>query len=152
MDRRNIAALVYVIALHFAGISLPIVSPLIDAVVPSVASAPVKSDGFRVLIVEDVAARHTLPKEQEAALLSTEVSGYLNAHCVKSPSGQSEWRRLDAKATIADSETPFTREAMNIKRDSLPWLYAANGRKFFNGPYPKDVDSTLATLRKVGGQ
>lgn len=48
MDRRNIAALVYVIALHFAGISLPIVSPLIDAVVPF---AGVVSGPKEILIV-----------------------------------------------------------------------------------------------------
>ena len=124
----------------------------IDSVVP-VAGAPVAStDGLRVLIVEDVAARPSLSKDQAAALLSTDVTGYLNAKCIKSPSGQSEWRRLDASATIDASESKFVRDAMSIKRASLPWLYAVNGRKFYNGPLPKDVESTLATLRKVGGQ
>jgi len=89
--------------------------------------APIKVDGYRVLIVEDVTKRGELTADQLEALTSVEVMEYLDKTCVKN--GQlAEWRLLDYKADMSN-ESQLWKDAMQLKHDSLPWVFISNPPK-----------------------
>jgi hypothetical protein len=113
--------------------------------------SPIAGDGLRVLIVYESAELAKLPPGQATVLVSPEVRGYLDTHCVKGPDGTTaEWRVWDQNVPTG-AEAKLWQDAMARKRDRLPWLVVGNGRAGFEGPLPASVDETLKLLKLYGG-
>lgn len=51
----------------------------------------------------------------------------------------------DADMSQADE---VWRKAMGAPRDSIPWLYAVNGSRFYSGPPPKTTAEIIALIEK----
>jgi hypothetical protein len=114
--------------------------------------APIPGDGFRVLMVYESADLTKLPPDQLNVLYSQKVRDYLNTHCAKGPDGKTpEWRIWDANVPTG-AEAKAWQDAMNQKRDKLPWLIVSNGKTGFAGPLPPNTDATLRLLQQYGGQ
>lgn len=113
---------------------------------------PLGQDGLRVLIVEDVEQRTTLPASQRIIFSDPEIREYLEQHCVKDASGAPEYRILDHETNMADAP-PVWRDAMQRPRKSLPWIIiSAPPRGGTEGPLPASSDETLTLLRRWGGE
>lgn len=107
---------------------------------------PIEADGFRVLIVEDIAARSKLPQSQKIIFSSPDVRDYLEKHCAK------DGYRILPDGTNMEDADPSWQKAMKLERKSLPWIVvSAPPKGGTSEPLPKDVDSTLALLKKWGG-
>jgi hypothetical protein len=115
--------------------------------------APIPAAGLSVLIIEETAARSTLPREQLLTMTATgagSVRDYLVTHCVKGPNGWPEWRILD-KDTDMSNESKFWQDAMKLPRGAeLPWLMVTNGKAGYSGPLPKTQAETLKILKQYG--
>lgn len=107
---------------------------------------------IRVLVVLETADAGKLPKEQSAALLSTDVRSYLNSHCVLEADGKTHAWRIWDKDVNPSQEAVYWQKAFARPRKSLPWLVVSNGRQWSEGALPKDKDALLTLLRKYGGQ
>lgn len=111
--------------------------------------APIPGEGFRALFIVETSEIAKLPKEQLTVLTSRAIRDYLNLKCVKVGSTP-EYRIWDQNVNTAN-ESPAWQAAMNVKRDSLPWLIISTGKSGYSGPLPKTIDETLALLKKFGG-
>lgn len=117
---------------------------------PPPSPAPIPEAGFRALIVYESADLAKLPASQVAVLTSGEVRGYLNDKCATGPDGKTkEWRVYDANADVS-KESATWQKAMQIKRDSLPWLVISNGQAGYSGPLPATIADTLKLLKQWG--
>jgi len=117
---------------------------------PPPTPAPIPDVGFRVLIIEDAKNRINLPPEQFEVLFDEKIQDYLDSKCVKESSGTKAWRIWPDKVN-AKREAKYWQDALARKRDSLPWIIISDGKTGYEGPLPKDVDATLALLKKYGG-
>lgn len=113
-----------------------------------VPDGPIVGKGMRVLIVEETANRSKLPAAQSAILTSAQVTDYLDEHCAKEKNGSPAWRVFD-KDTDLINEAKFWQDAMQRKRDSLPWIIVSKSPgRGFEGPLPANVTNTLELLKK----
>ena len=110
--------------------------------------APIPDAGFRVLIIEDAKNRIKLPKEQSAILFDKRVRDYFQTKCVTEPDNKTKAWRIWDKDTDASADLKLWQDAMKRRRDSLPWIIISDGKKGYEGPLPKDVDSTITLLKK----
>lgn len=111
---------------------------------------PIAGEGLRVLIVEDICKRPTLPLRQRMIFSDPMIRDYLDSHCVKED-GAPAFRILDSEADMRDA-APHWQEAMKRERKSLPWIVVSNSAKGgTEGPLPATADDTLALLKKWGG-
>lgn len=109
---------------------------------------PVKE--FRVLIVVESADLTKLPAKQQLILGSKRVADYLNEKCVK-VGNHPEWRIFDKDRNMKN-ESDVWRKAMELPRNSVPWIVIGNGvDEGHAGPLPATVDDTLLLLKKYGG-
>lgn len=121
------------------GCEIPIV-PTPDPVNPPdpVVVVPPVTDGLRVLIVEETAARRDLPTSQLAIFTSAPFRKFLAANNVKLRIWDDE---VDAEH---ESDAAF-RKLLEVPRASLPWL-VIGGAKPFSGPLPTTVEETQAVI------
>jgi len=110
--------------------------PIVDPIDPP----PFPSADLSVLIVEESSQRAALPYKQLSVLTSLQIRDYVTE------SG-GEIRVWD-KDVDAEYEAEKWRDALSKPRDSLPWIYIANGDKGYSGPLPKDVDKTKELIGK----
>jgi hypothetical protein len=117
----------------------------------SAAPPPLGQEGLRVLIVEDVEQRATLPVSQRIIFSDPAIREYLDQHCTKDASGNPEYRILDHQLDMTNAP-PVWRDAMKRPRKSLPWIIiSAPPRGGTEGPLPANSDETLALLKRWGG-
>lgn len=107
---------------------------------PDVDPAPFPSTGLSVLIVEETADRRELPLSQLSVLTSV-----LLREKVTQLGGEI---RVWDKDIEAEYEASKWREAMRKPRDSLPWIYIANGDKGFSGELPETLEKTIQLVEK----
>lgn len=117
---------------------------------PAPQPAPIPVPGFRVLILDETTERGNLSEEQISILTSTEVRAYLNEKCVKGPQGAPEYRVWD-KDVDAHFEATHWQQALQLPRESLPWIFISDGTRGYSGPLPKTIPETIELLRRFGG-
>lgn len=105
--------------------------------------------GLRVLFVYDPVIG--LPPPQDDIKNSTVLRDYLSKHCAKGVDGKTpEWRFFPTNEDMTN-ESATWKAIMARPRQSLPWLVIGNSAGGWEGPWPKDVQSTLELLRQYGG-
>jgi hypothetical protein len=121
-----------------------------DGVKPAPAApAPILEPGFRVLIVDEVMNRGSLPFSQRIIFTSVPLRKFLEANCVVDPKTKTpEFRFYDQNVDMKN-ELPRWQNAMKRPRSSLPWLLVSTGTTGYEGPLPKTVDETIALLKKI---
>lgn len=159
-DQKKAQTVALDIAVNVGAITPPVPvppgpGPVPPGPTPTPDPAPIPAAGLSVLIVEESAARSTLPREQLLTLTATgpgSVRDYLNTHCAKAANGWPEWRILD-KDTDMSGESQFWKDAMRLPRDDakLPWLMVTNGKGGYSGSLPATQAETMAILKKYGG-
>lgn len=111
----------------------PVVPPPVVVVEP--ATNPFSSENLAVLIVEDGSKRHQLPVSQVSVFTSAILDKWLKDNRV-------EARFWDITES-GELDAPKFREAAKVKRDSVPWIYVAHGRKGASQPLPLTVEKTI---------
>lgn len=119
-------------------------------VAPQTNPPPIPGEGLRVLVVEDILERPTLPLSQQVVFTSQKVQEYLSSHCAKSSDGSPGFRFLLEGTNMADAPKEW-QEAMARPRKELPWVVISNGKSGTEGPLPKSEEAMLAELQKWGG-
>lgn len=119
---------------------------------PPVPVPPAPAKELRAILVWERNA--ALPAAQQTALLSPAVAEYLDAHCVKTPTGKPEWRRWDQDTKFTDLAPPKLVELFNAAKPQfgqLPVLVVgSDGRADI---YPVTTEAQLlADLKKHGGE
>ena len=112
--------------------------------VPEPTPEPIRVGKISVLIVEETDDRDDLPFSQSEVLTAGTIRDYLDSHC-------DEWRLFDQDISTKNESAKW-QEAMQRKRDSLPWVLISNGTQGTEGPLPETVDDALSLLRKWGGE
>lgn len=114
---------------------------------------PMPITGLRVLIVYESSA--ALTREQLNIINSTALITYLNEKCVKSASGQPDWRRWD-KSTIditgLANETKIWQDLWPVVSPTLkklPALVIVNDTKSTVYDLPATEAETLAFIKKI---
>lgn len=107
-------------------------------------TVPIPYPGFRVLIVYE--SKFGVPP----VAIDSGVRNYLNAKCVKE-GGTAEFRIWD-KDTVTSYAPKLWQDAMARPRQTVPWIIISNGTSGHEGPLPTTVESTMALLKKYGGE
>lgn len=110
-------------------------------ILPAPSTAPFPTDKLSVLIVEETEDRIKLPRQQLAAITGTQWKAIV-------PTGQ--WRVLDQHVTLS-TESQWVKDALAVKRDSVPWLLISDGKAGFSGPMPENEADLIELLKKYGG-
>lgn len=111
-------------------LSVPHPAPKCDPV------QPIVSHELRVLIIEDVKQRASLPIAQRETLTSKEFRDFLKKNCVKGSDGVTpEFRILDAGSPLPPR---WQATVDKYPRKSLPWMYVTNGSKGLSVPLPEE--------------
>ncbi len=138
------------------GTPVPPVPPLPPGPVPPVPPAPpgpvpIPVDGLRVLIVEDRSKRSSLPPAQLSVLFDKSVRDYLDAKTVMGADAKThEWRiwdRGDDPTNVGGVWPAALKRANDKASGNYPWLIISDGKTGYEGPLPKDVDTTLNLLK-----
>lgn len=123
---------------------------------PNPTPAPIPESGLRVLIIEEVNNRSSLPRTQLTLLTSTSFRKFLNESCVKAniPNPVPEWRLFDKDSSL-DNESSLWKKAFQrfhnttiTPSPTVPWLIVSNGKKGFEGPLPKTEEETITLIKK----
>lgn len=131
-------------------------TPQPDPPDPNPTPAPIPEPGLRVLIIEEVNNRSSLPRTQLTLLTSTSFRKFLNESCVKAniPNPVPEWRLFDKDSSL-DNESSLWKKAFQrfhnttiTPSPTVPWLIVSNGKKGFEGPLPKTEDETITLIKK----
>ena len=117
--------------------------PPVPPVPPGPTPAPIPGPGLHALFVYESSTLTSLPAAQLAALYSKVVRDYMRSKSI-------DFRFYDADVSM-DGETQLWKDAMKLKRDSLPWVIISDGTKGLSGPMPADIDGTLKLLKTIGG-
>jgi hypothetical protein len=105
---------------------------------------------LRVLIVEESAARASLPAAQVEILAAKEIRDYAKGHCLEED-GLPAFRVFDKDDDLGKLPAAW-REIAKRPHKSLPWITVAVGGTYYDGPLPADIPATLALLKKYGGK
>ena len=130
----GLLAALLVFAVQDGGLPLPIVDPE--------RPAPIKVEGFHVLMVEETAKRGELPPSQAMIFTAKAVRDF-----VREKGGDEALRVLDQNDDMSQ-DLPLWREAMALPRQSVPWIVISNGRTGYEGPLPPTIDETLTLLNR----
>lgn len=95
---------------------------------------------LKVLIKYETAteAFRKLPASQVAQIQGPQLRKWFADH-------KAEWRIWD-KDTDVSYAPKFWQDAMKLPADSLPWIWASNGKGGFNGKLPLTGDETIKLL------
>lgn len=122
-----------------------------DDTVPIPQPEPTPTVGkLRVVIIEEVSQRPSLPSSQQAVLLDKSIRDYMKTHCELNPKDNTPEFRLVDKDLTPDEE--WLKKAFSEQRSSLPWIVLSNGKTGFSGPLPLTAEETLNLLKKYGGE
>ena len=102
-----------------------------DGLIPIGPPSPVPGSGLHVLIVEDRGHRQDLPPTQFDAMMSADVD-----ELIRKNNGHKYL--YDQNQDVSNKDDPWVKDAMKVKRDSLPWLVIDNNGKGKSVPFPKD--------------
>lgn len=98
---------------------------------------------LRVLVMEDVKQRASLPAAQRETLTSKEFRDFLKKNCVKGPDGVTpEFRILNVETPLPPR---WQATVDKYPRKSLPWMYVTNGSKGLSIPLP-DSDKVIEVV------
>jgi hypothetical protein len=114
---------------------LPVLpTPVIDSGVPE---APALS----VLIIEDVDNRSQLSREQLELITGTRLKDWLQQQA------PNRWRCWDQEQmTKVDWEDSWFLDALDLPRETLPWIIIANGKQGYSGPLPDNFEKTVSLI------
>lgn len=115
--------------------------PVVPVVPHVVTDDPlIAGEGLHVLIVEEVDDRRSMPREQLDLITSSTLRGWMTDH-------KAEFHLWD-KDHPTDHEAANWQAAMQIPRQSLPWLIVSQkGKPNFSAPLPGDLAAILAVLK-----
>lgn len=102
---------------------------------------------LKVVIIEEVADRPTLPSSQRTVLLDKSIRDYAESHC-ELAGDIPEFRIYDKDLT---PNVDWVKKAFSEQRTTLPWIVLSNGKTGYSGPLPLTVEETLTLLKKYGG-
>lgn len=105
-------------------------------------SAPFPTEKLSVLIVEETEDRDDLPPSQVSAIESVIWREY-----VKGKGGDA--RLIEPKSKLSNEED-WVAKALEVKRDSLPWLVVSDGKRGYSGPLPENLDGLLSKIKETG--
>lgn len=103
-------------------------------------SAPIDTDKYTVVIVEETESRQSLPPSQLNAINSQVWRDY-----VVSQNGQ--WRVLDPHTDVSKDEQ-WAKDSLAVSRTSLPWLIFADSKTGYSGPLPDNLTEFLEKIKK----
>lgn len=124
MNNRMIAVLCLVGA-YFLNMGGP------DGLIPIGPPSPVPGSGLHVLIVEDRVHRQDLPPGQFDAMMSADVD-----EMIRKSDGHKYL--YDQNQDVSNKDDPWVKDAMKVKRESLPWLVLDNNGHGTSEVFPKD--------------
>jgi hypothetical protein len=113
--------------------------------------SPIQGDANRVLIVYESGEVSILPTTQAVLLASQTVRDYLSRKCSKGPAGTPEFRIWDKDVDTKNVDKVW-QEAMQIKRDQIPWLIVSNGKTGYSGPLPVTEAELMVKLKQYLGE
>lgn len=106
-----------------------------DLVTDDTSVLPVPGAGLHLLIVEETEDRVRLPEAQRQVLFSPDLRQWLKNKGYA-------YRIWDRNVDASHEPSGWFKQALEVKRESLPWLVASNGKTGFSGPLPVSVDET----------
>jgi len=107
--------------------------------------APLESDGFYVLIVEESTDRRQLSQDQLTILNSMKLAEHLDELT-------DEWRIYDKDVNL-DNANPAMVEGMKLVGDKLPWVVISNSEKGGTSePLPSNLEKTFNLIDKYSGE
>ena len=113
---------------------------------------PIGVPGNRMLIVYESGERSKYPAEQSLILNSGVLAEYLDEKCATASDGHPEWRIWDKDVKLSNVDGPLVEQvwvdAMELPRDSLPWLIVTNGKTGYSGALPQSEAETLKIIKK----
>jgi len=104
------------------------------------ASAPIDTEKYTVVIIEETENRLSIPPSQLNAINSQVWRDY-----VVSQNGQ--WRVLDPHTDIS-KDKKWVKDSLAVSRASLPWLIFADPKKGYSGPLPDNLTELLEKIKK----
>ncbi len=102
-------------------------------------TSPFRSKGLTILVVEDSSQRRSLPQSQVNIFTSAAIRSHLTNDL------KAEFRFWNVN-TDGAMDKPVFQDAAKVKRDSLPWIVIAHGKRGFSGPLPASVDDFIALV------
>lgn len=110
--------------------------------------APFAAPGLAVLIVYESAELAKLSKGQLNTLYAKSVRDALRADCFKDDGNRNGAWRLWDKDDDPKDESKMWRDAMKVKRESVPWVVISNGKTGFSGPLPDAPEKLIDLVAK----
>jgi hypothetical protein len=107
-------------------------------------SPPFKTDKLSVLVVEESSQRGQYTSDQLNVMQATDAKAV--ATTVRAAGGDFQTIDIDTANALANA-APWVKEAMNVKRESHPWIVAATPRSGFSVPLTTEADA----LTRIGG-
>ena len=93
---------------------------------------PVPGDVRNVLVIYETDDRVSMPAEQRAIIDSVPLRAWIKDQRFES-------RFLDPQTELRSLDE-WWGQALQLDRESLPWVVISNGRTGYSGPLPKDVE------------
>jgi len=134
--RRNLAILCLILAFAVYLISRGHGVPTPN----TVKTLPLPNTGPHVLVIEETEDRRDLTAAQLEILTSTPLREWLDNRGIES-------RFWDQNANV-ELESEWFRKAMNLERDSLPWMVVADGNKGVSKPLSPTVEDFKREVEK----
>ncbi len=101
---------------------------------------PVPGDGFHVLIIEETEDRNQLTGEQSGTIFGAPFRTWMK-------NVGADFRVWD-KDVNAARESEWFRKALDVTRQSTPWLIVSNGKRGFSGPLPTTEAGIKAKIQE----
>lgn len=114
---------------------------------PEPDDSPLDVSGLHVFIVYERTDTDSLRPGHQEIIFSTPIRQKLNELCTKLPSGSSAWRIADQNDDLSNVEEVW-QKAMDLPRDSLPWVVIAGKDSGYTGPLQETVDAFLQEVEK----
>lgn len=109
--------------------------------------APIKAEGFRVMILYESNDLAKLSSAQQAVLYSATIRNYLNEKCAPNSKNSRDWYILDQNADVSKLDEHWG-AVVKRPRTSLPWIIVSNGKTGYEGPLPGNVEEASKLLKK----
>lgn len=109
--------------------------------------SPIETKARMALIVYESSELSKYPHQQVAAFRGEPLHNYLTEKCDKDEDGHPLFRIWDKDVDQTHLDQVW-KDALNVPRDTLPWLIATNGEEGFSGPMPRNTEATIELLKK----
>lgn len=104
------------------------------------ASPPIKVDRLTVVIIEETESRGSIPQEQLNAINSKKWREYVSEN-------KGQWRVIDQHARISD-EKKWVKDAIKLKRSSLPWLIVSRPSHGSSSKFPENLEKLMEKIKQ----